>query len=205
VFHVSAETNAALEVRSATTYGYVLPLQPTPPQIAAFSCDASQGKRSHIRLNTEDQGKYLQFGTGPQIRAGPASPADALGQFVKVINFQAKYMGKRPMMWAGATTPNIVGSGAIKGNVAPEELRKDPTVSYSEKFPGDSKSIPEEGVTLEIFLKRKNSKKKRQKNATPFISPGIRTAKSLKVTMKTLAEIGRTCVRAETPSQGSTP
>ena len=203
VFHASAETQAAQEILESTLYGEAPPLQRVPATFAALSCDDSRGVKKHVRFNTTNKGKYLQFGTGPVIRAGPATPADALHGCLSVINYQ-KSLGKKPMMWAAVTTPNIVGSGEIKGKIDPTEFRKNPQVSYSWKFPGDSWQT-DFGVTMEFFLRRRNSKKNTiQKNTTAYISPGIKSEKTMKKTLNLVARVGRTYASAEKQSKDST-
>lgn len=216
VLHISDETSPGQELLRGCLYGRVDPKQPATRALRVLSCDVSSGRNGHVRfatdchtkgvpptsweevLHAEGEGKSLFFETGPAIRAGPYTPAGAVGQFIKVMTFQSKRLGRKATLWGAFTTPNIVMSGVIEDRLEPASLRQRPDVTWSAKFPGDSLQTPF-GVTLELFLerasaggasgKRRKAGKARRANTTPFISPGIKTAGSIAKAVRLVNEV----------------
>lgn len=127
----------------------------TSPHLAAANLEPTSGKKAHYRLRTQNDGKFLVFGTGNLILAGKTTHASACLSSNRMINMLASLHPSSALMWpAHHSSPNCVVTGQIESKIS-DTLKEDTVhVNYSNKFPGIALAIDVPKVTPELYLRQ---------------------------------------------------
>jgi hypothetical protein len=153
VHHSSVRPNATTSHRRSALYRVRPPVGlKTLAAFAEANLEQTSGRRSHYRLRTVSDGKFLAFGTGNIILAGRRSHAAACTSMTRMIRHMSR-LHRLPLWPVVHSSPNSVVTGEINGVVA-ESIKAELAANHSSKFPGIALSLPTKGVTPELYLRR---------------------------------------------------
>lgn len=177
VHHSSVRPNALTSHRRAALYRLRPPVGlRTLRAFAEANLEQTTGMRSHYRLRTLTDGKFLVFGTGNIILAGRRSHAAACTSMTRMIR-QMTRMHRLPLWPVVHSSPNSVVTGQVDGVVS-AQIKDELAANHSSKFPGIALSLPTKGVTPELYLRR-----------GMVIIPGITTAVQLSAVVHELSSL----------------
>jgi TATA-box binding protein (TBP) (component of TFIID and TFIIIB) len=177
VHHSSVRPNATTSHRRAALYRLRSPIGlKTLKAFAEANLEPTAGKRSHYRLRTTRDGKFLLFGTGNIILAGRQSHAAACTSMTRMIRHMTR-LHRLPMWPVVHSSPNSVVTGQIVGTVS-ATIKDELAANHSSKFPGIALSLPTQGVTPELYMRR-----------GMVIIPGITSAAQLSTVVSELSQL----------------
>lgn len=134
---------------------------------------------AHLRFQTKQHGKLLNFTTGNTIRAGKHTHGDSVLAALKFQWFMHKSTnGQQPPWISACSTPNTVLTGKLRGKINPKFVDQW-TVTKTKKFPGCAVTIPGcPGVTPEVFP-----------TSGKFIIPGVTSVATLQMALDHLSKL----------------
>lgn len=139
--------------------------------------------RPNYRIDAGD-GRFLCFmQAGNQIRAGPATPADAIATLYR---FHATILSSNdnPVYPDFVAVPNVVACGKLRGKVA-DTFETSAVVNSSSKFPGRSVTL-NTGSTPVCYPNRSDGT-----DGLNFIMPGLVSPHQAAQTVKEFSAITR--------------
>lgn len=177
VHHSSVRPNATTSHRRAALYRLRPPVGlRTVPAFAEANLEQTTGTRSHYRLRTVRDGKFLVFGTGNIILAGRRSHASACLSMTRMIRHMTR-QHRLPMWPVVHSSPNSVVTGQLTELVG-DSIKTELAANHSSKFPGIALSLPTQGVTPELYLRR-----------GMVIIPGVTSAAQLSTVVAELSQL----------------
>ena len=193
VHHSSVRANRATSHRRSALYRLRAPIGlRTLAAFAEANLEPTTRLRSHYRIRTVHDGKFLLFGTGNIILAGRQSHAAACVSMTRMIRHMAR-LHRLPLWPVVHSSPNSVVTGQIDGTVA-HSIKDELAANHSSKFPGIALSLPTKGVTPELYLRR-----------GMVIMPGITSAEQLSAVVREISQLVRPHVTAASISPGVGP
>jgi TATA-box binding protein (TBP) (component of TFIID and TFIIIB) len=175
VHHTTCRPTKLLYFKRAALFRGCAPVGlPTKPCLSMANLEPTKGRRSHYRIRTVADGKFLIFGTGNIILAGRKSHADACLSATRMIRTLSATHRVFPVIHS---SPNAVITGRLKFKVA-ESIKHSLFANFSNKFPGIALTIATPRVTPELYIKR-----------GMVIIPGITTSASLCQAVREIKEI----------------
>jgi TATA-box binding protein (TBP) (component of TFIID and TFIIIB) len=177
VQHCTVRPTAATYANRATLYRASAPVGlATNPVLAMANLESTKGLRSHYRIRTDKDGKFLIFGTGNIILAGRKSHAAACLSAARMIRLLANSQ-QTIVSPITHSSPNSVITGQLKEMVS-EDVKSCLFVNYSSKFPGIALDIPTPGITPELYLRR-----------GMVIIPGVTSSEALTSAIREIGEL----------------
>lgn len=123
--------------------------------LAAANLEKTSGPHAHLRIRTQNNGKFLVFGTGNVILAGRQTHASACLSSLRMAVTLSKHCADSVNLWPAVhEAPNTVVTGQFEHMVAPHIKTDSVRVNHSKKFPGIALAVKRKGVTPELYLKR---------------------------------------------------
>jgi TATA-box binding protein (TBP) (component of TFIID and TFIIIB) len=153
VQHCTVRPTAATHSNRAALYRMCAPVGlATNATLSKANLESTKGLRSHYRIRTDKDGKFLIFGTGNIILAGRKSHAAACLSATRMIRLLA-HSQQTIVSPVTHSSPNSVITGQLKEMVS-EDVKNSLFVNHSSKFPGIALNIETPGVTPELYLRR---------------------------------------------------
>lgn len=147
--------------------------------LAAANLEQTNGNFAHMRIRTQNNGKFLIFGTGNVILAGRKTHASACLSSLRMSALLSKHCDNSVALWPAVhSAPNSVVTGQLTSSISPSIKKSSIHTNSSSKFPGIALSVKEPGVTPELYLRR-----------SMVIIPGVTSPQQLSNVVKDISAI----------------